>query len=59
MDRLLGKTCIVTGASRGIGRACAMCMAQEGARVALFDVLDEEGINLADQLAAAGHAAHY
>lgn len=59
MDRLLGKTCIITGASRGIGRACATCMAQEGARVALFDVLDEEGHALADQLSSAGHTARY
>lgn len=59
MDRLLGKTCIITGASRGIGRACGTCMAQEGARVALFDVLDEEGHMLADQLSSAGHTARY
>ena len=31
--RLLGKTAIVTGSSRGIGRAIAMAMAKEGAHV--------------------------
>ena len=59
MGRLLGKTCIITGASRGIGRARATCMAQEGARLALFDVLDEEGHSLADQLSSAGLTARY
>jgi NAD(P)-dependent dehydrogenase (short-subunit alcohol dehydrogenase family) len=33
--RLEGKSAIVTGASSGIGRACAMALAKEGARVAL------------------------
>jgi NAD(P)-dependent dehydrogenase (short-subunit alcohol dehydrogenase family) len=34
-ERLKGKTGIVTGAGSGIGRACAVAMAREGARVAL------------------------
>src|SRR6202163_3899174 len=33
MSNLSGKTALVTGASRGIGRASAMAMAQAGARV--------------------------
>lgn len=33
MTRLLGKTALVTGASRGIGRASALALAREGARV--------------------------
>ena len=43
MQRVNGKTCIVTGAALGIGRACALRLAGEGASVALFDMLDEEG----------------
>jgi acetoacetyl-CoA reductase/3-oxoacyl-[acyl-carrier protein] reductase len=35
MKRLEGKTAIVTGASRGIGRAIALSLAREGAKVAV------------------------
>ena len=40
MRRVENRTCVITGAAVGIGRACALRLAQEGARVALFDVLD-------------------
>lgn len=33
-----GKTAIVTGAARGIGRGCALQLARDGARVAVWDV---------------------
>ncbi|WP_028268173.1 SDR family NAD(P)-dependent oxidoreductase [Arthrobacter sp. MA-N2] len=36
--KLLGKTCIVTGAASGIGRASAIALAAEGASVAVSDV---------------------
>ena len=35
MENLEGKTAFVTGASQGIGRACALALAKMGARVAL------------------------
>lgn len=59
MNRLKNKTCIVTGAALGIGRACALRMAGEGARVALFDVLDKEGRALERELQVDGHDAGY
>ena len=59
MNRAKGKTCIVTGAALGIGRACALRLAQEGAQLALFDVLDEPGLALANELQEAGAKAHY
>jgi len=40
--KLEGKTAMVTGAQRGIGRACALALAREGAAVAITD-LNPEG----------------
>lgn len=59
MKRLKGKTCIVTGAALGIGAACALRLGEEGARLALFDVLDEEGNALGESLQAKGVPARY
>ena len=53
MNRLAGKVAIITGASLGIGRAIATRMAQEGAKVALLDMLDTEGAALERELGAA------
>jgi len=39
---LTGKTAVVTGASRGIGRAVCRALAREGAHVAAFDVLSTD-----------------
>ena len=35
MENLAGKTAFVSGASQGIGRACAIALAKMGAQVAL------------------------
>jgi NAD(P)-dependent dehydrogenase (short-subunit alcohol dehydrogenase family) len=57
MGRLNGKVAVVTGGSLGIGRAVCELFAREGAAVAVTDVLDKEGRELADQLTKGGAKA--
>ncbi|RGP35240.1 SDR family NAD(P)-dependent oxidoreductase [Pseudotabrizicola alkalilacus] len=59
MNRTANKTAIITGGAVGIGRACAIRLAQEGARVAIFDMLAAEGEALAAELTAHGHQAAF
>ena len=44
MSLLEGKTAIVTGASRGIGKAIALKFAQEGCNVAFTDLFEDENM---------------
>ena len=52
MNRLIDKVAVITGAAVGLGRATAIRMAEEGASVALLDVLDGEGLALIEELRA-------
>jgi NAD(P)-dependent dehydrogenase (short-subunit alcohol dehydrogenase family) len=50
MDRLEGRRVIVTGSGAGIGRAIALRLAAEGARVALADVDEEAAKKVASEI---------
>jgi NAD(P)-dependent dehydrogenase (short-subunit alcohol dehydrogenase family) len=54
---LPGKVAIVTGAAQGIGQACAVRLAREGARVALTDVNAAAVERAAQAIEASGAAA--
>ena len=56
--RLDGKTALVTGAGRGIGRACAVALAQAGAEVWLAARTRSEIEEAAAEIRAAGGRAH-
>jgi 3-oxoacyl-[acyl-carrier protein] reductase len=55
MKLLEGKTAIVTGAARGIGKAIALKFAAEGANIAFTDlVIDENGLATEKEIQALG-----
>ena len=52
--RLAGKSAVITGASTGIGRACALRFAREGARLVLADRQVAEAESLQGEIERAG-----
>lgn len=56
---LTGRTIVITGAARGVGRAIAEACAQQGARLILCDVMEEQGRVTAHEIAATGVQARF
>ncbi|HEY0735898.1 MAG TPA: SDR family NAD(P)-dependent oxidoreductase [Herpetosiphonaceae bacterium] len=54
MGMLDGRVAFITGAASGIGAAAARRFVEEGARVVIADVSDEDGENVRAELEAAG-----
>jgi NAD(P)-dependent dehydrogenase (short-subunit alcohol dehydrogenase family) len=54
---MINKVAVVTGGSSGIGRATALLFAQEGARVAIFDLDEAGGQQTIEEIQANGGTA--
>lgn len=52
MGRVEGKVALISGGARGMGAAHVRALAAEGARIVIGDVLDDEGVKLAEELGA-------
>ena len=59
MAQVPGKVAIVTGGASGIGEACALTLAREGAAVLVTDVDDALGKGVVERIAKAGGKARY
>jgi len=59
MNRVEGKVVIVTGGSHGIGKSACKMLAQEGAKVAVTDVKDHDGKDVAEAIQNDGGTAEY
>jgi NAD(P)-dependent dehydrogenase (short-subunit alcohol dehydrogenase family) len=59
MGQVRGKVAYVTGGASGIGAACALTLAREGAKVVVSDLDDARGNAVASEIAAAGGTAAF
>ena len=59
MGLLEGKTALITGAARGIGKGIALKFASEGANIAFTDlVIDENGLETEKERAGGSMVDH-
>ncbi|NLO04120.1 MAG: glucose 1-dehydrogenase [Bacteroidales bacterium] len=59
MKRAENKVVIVTGGALGIGRESCLLLAKEGAKVAVTDVLNKEGMELTQEINKSGGVAKF
>lgn len=59
MSRLANKVAIITGGAKGIGKATAIKFAQEGAQIAIWDLLEAEGKATQQELEKLGAKARF
>jgi 3-oxoacyl-[acyl-carrier protein] reductase len=56
--RLEGKVAVVTGGAQGIGRAIALGLGREGAKIVVADLQADKARNVADEIHALGTEGH-
>lgn len=59
MGRVEGEVAVVTGGALGIGRATCLLLAREGAKVAVTDVMEKEGAEVAREIEREGGSAKF
>jgi 3(or 17)beta-hydroxysteroid dehydrogenase len=59
MGRVRGKVALVTGGGMGLGRAAALMLAREGARVVVTDLKEDDGRDTAEAIIQAGGEAMF
>ena len=57
MERLKDRVAIVTGAGQGIGKALALVLSREGAKVVIADIHQDNAVAVKDEICAAGAMA--
>jgi len=59
MFDLTGKTAVVTGGARGIGKGICSCLTTQGAEIAIIDVLEKEADETCKELEQLGRTARF